>query len=69
MSQLNVRDSEVKLLALWEQDEFAKSVHQAIEEVSVELRDISLKVRLFSHIHRLNTLTIQVEGSEKTVGL
>ncbi|KAF9279829.1 hypothetical protein BGZ68_007667 [Mortierella alpina] len=44
MSQLNVSDSDIKLSALWGQHDFAKAVHEAIEEVSAELRDISLKL-------------------------
>ncbi|KAF9193450.1 hypothetical protein BGZ51_003254 [Haplosporangium sp. Z 767] len=34
----------IKLSELWEQDKFAKTVHQAIESVSAEMRDISLKL-------------------------
>ncbi|KAF9095250.1 hypothetical protein BGX27_001304 [Mortierella sp. AM989] len=44
MSQLRVNGSDIKLSDLWEQDEFAKTVHQSIEAVSTELREISLKL-------------------------
>ncbi|KAK3844048.1 MAG: hypothetical protein J3R72DRAFT_439659 [Linnemannia gamsii] len=44
MSQLLVDGSGVPLSDLWEKDEFAKAVHLAIEGVSSELREISLKL-------------------------
>ncbi|KAF9197279.1 hypothetical protein BGZ49_002364, partial [Haplosporangium sp. Z 27] len=44
MSQLHVNGSDIKLSDLWETDEFAKTVHHAIESVSAELRNISLKL-------------------------
>ncbi|KAF9922522.1 hypothetical protein FBU30_007343 [Linnemannia zychae] len=45
MSQLLVNESsKVPLSDLWEKDEFAKTVHLAIEDVSSELRAISLKL-------------------------
>ncbi|KAG0251714.1 hypothetical protein BG011_007427 [Mortierella polycephala] len=49
MNELSVNvgssgDSTIKLSELWEHDEFAKTVHQAIESVSAEMRDISLKL-------------------------
>jgi hypothetical protein len=34
----------IQMADLWEHDEFAKTVHEAIEHVSIELRHISLKV-------------------------
>ncbi|KAF8951752.1 hypothetical protein BGZ46_003807, partial [Entomortierella lignicola] len=37
MSQLHVNGSDIKLSDLWETDEFAKTVHHAIESVSAEL--------------------------------
>jgi len=40
----------VLLTELWEQDEFAKTVHEAIERVSTELRHVSLKVELVAFI-------------------
>ncbi|KAI8599488.1 hypothetical protein EDD21DRAFT_379703 [Dissophora ornata] len=44
MSKLLVNGSNAKLSELWEQDEFAKTVHHAIEAVSTELRGISMKI-------------------------
>ncbi|KAF9391937.1 hypothetical protein BGX21_011119 [Mortierella sp. AD011] len=45
MSQLRVNgSSDIKLSDLWENNEFAKTVHHAIEAVSAELREISLKL-------------------------
>ncbi|KAI7817714.1 hypothetical protein BC939DRAFT_402301 [Gamsiella multidivaricata] len=44
MSQLLVSNNETQLSVLWEQDELAKTIEQAIGSVSKELREISLKL-------------------------
>ncbi|KAG0315344.1 hypothetical protein BGZ99_007516 [Dissophora globulifera] len=46
MEQLTIssNSSDLNLSDLWEKDEFAKAVHQAIDAVSAELREISLKL-------------------------
>ncbi|KAI1315530.1 hypothetical protein EDD11_000674 [Mortierella claussenii] len=44
LSHLVVNNEQTKLSDLWEQDEFAKTVYHAIEAVSKELREISLKL-------------------------
>ncbi|KAG0007056.1 hypothetical protein BGZ65_010258 [Modicella reniformis] len=44
MSQLTFNGQGDKLSELWERDEFIKTVHQAIDNVSAELRDVSMKL-------------------------
>ncbi|KAG0208919.1 hypothetical protein BGX28_000238 [Mortierella sp. GBA30] len=69
MSQLNVVDTGIKLSKLWEQDEFAKTVHEAIEAASSELREISLKIHQDPelsyeefHAHALLTDYLETKG-------
>ncbi|KAG0008144.1 hypothetical protein BGZ80_003807 [Entomortierella chlamydospora] len=71
MSQLRVNgSSDIKLSDLWENNEFAKTVHHAIEAVSAELREISLKYDALPGIgHACGHNLIAISGVATAIGI